>query len=98
MAQHFLLSPEAKTISTKRIARMSEDEAIKTFRDIRWNDTNGEPVCPCCGSLSYYDMKATKRYKCKDCKKTYSVTSGTIFLSRELPFGYRAKGFLISRN
>lgn len=84
MAQHFLLSPEAKTISTKKIARMSESEAVTTFRNIRWNDTNGEPVCPNCGSLSYWDMKATSRFKCKDCKKTYSVTSGTVFSSHKL--------------
>ena len=84
MAQHFLLSPEAKTLSTKQVARMSEIEAIETFKNIRWNNTNGEPVCPCCGSVSYYDMKATKRYKCKDCKKTYSVTSGTIFAYHKL--------------
>ncbi len=66
MAQHFLLSTEAKTLSTKQVSRMSEIEAIETFKNIRWNNTNGEPVCPCCGSVSYYDMKATKRYKCKD--------------------------------
>ena len=84
MAQHFLLSTEAKTLSTKSIARMSELEAIYTFQNIRWASTNGKPVCSCCGSLNYWEMKATSRYKCKDCKKTYSVTSGTIFAYHKL--------------
>lgn len=84
MAQHFLLSSEAKTLSTKKVARMSEEEAVETFKKIRWADTNGEPVCPCCGSLNHWNMKATKRYKCKDCKKTFSVTSGTVFASHKL--------------
>lgn len=84
MSQHFLLSPKAKTLSTKQVARMSEIEAKEVFKNIRWESTEGEPVCPCCGSLSFWDMSKTKRYKCKDCKKTYSVTSGTIFAYHKL--------------
>jgi len=84
MAQHFLLSAEARTLSIKKITRMSEDEAVEVFKSLRWASTDGEPVCPCCGSLNYWNMRATKRHKCKDCKKTYSVTSGTIFASHKL--------------
>lgn len=29
---------------------MSEDEAFENFKAIRWSDTDGEPVCPSCGS------------------------------------------------
>lgn len=50
MAQHYLLSAEARNLSILKIATMSEMEAFKTFKMIRWSETEGEPVCPCCGS------------------------------------------------
>lgn len=50
MAQHFLLSSEARSFSLVKIARMTERQAESFFRKIRWNETNGKPVCPCCDS------------------------------------------------
>jgi len=85
MAQHFLLSPEAKTIDLEKIIKLSDVQAEKQFRLIRWSDTKGKPVCPECGSASYWKMKSSKRYRCSDCKHTYSVTSGTIFADHKLP-------------
>jgi len=85
MAQHFLLSPEAKTINIEKIILLSDIQAEKQFRMIRWSDTNGKPVCSECGSTSYWKMKSSKRYRCADCKHTYSVTSGTIFADHKLP-------------
>ena len=51
MAQHFLLSAKARTLSLVQVARMSEDEARATFRAMRWHSTGGDPVCPACGCL-----------------------------------------------
>lgn len=51
MAQHFLLSSKARSLSLIKIATMSDDEVDEVFKQIRWADTNGEPVCPCCGSV-----------------------------------------------
>ncbi len=48
MSQHFLLSRTAKTLSLASVFRMSDADAEATFRQVRWADTAGEPVCPYC--------------------------------------------------
>jgi len=84
MSQHFLLSPAAKTLSLVKVMRMSEEEARTAFRQIRWTETEGEPICPMCGCVDHYDLKTRQVYKCKGCAKQFSITSGTIFASRKL--------------
>jgi len=84
MAQHFLLSPIAKTLTITKVLRMSDRDAEKAFRAIRWADTDGEPVCPKCGGLDHYNLKSRPVWKCKGCAKQFSLTSGTIFHSRKL--------------
>lgn len=85
MAQHYLLSAKARTLSVASVARMTEDQAVTTFRALRWASTDGAPVCPDCGSLSVYGYASRPIFKCKDCRKQFSVTSGTIFANRKLP-------------
>ena len=85
MAQHFLLSSEAKTLNLLKIAKYTEKQAETYFRKIRWADTNGKPVCTDCGSLEHYDLKTRSVWKCKDCGKQFSVTSGTLFAAHKLP-------------
>lgn len=85
MAQHFLLSAAARTLSVSKVARLSDEEAANTFRLIRWTDTQGEPVCPECGCISSYAYRTRPLWKCRGCGKQYSVTSGTIFASRKMP-------------
>jgi hypothetical protein len=57
MAQHFLQSPQAKTLSLAKVFRMSGAEAEATFRKLRWPENNGEPVCPRCGGLNAYERR-----------------------------------------
>ena len=78
MAQHFLLSKEARTLSLAKVIRMSDDEAFTAFMGIRWAENNGEAVCPRCGSVEVYTYAARKIFKCKGCGSQFSVTSGTI--------------------
>lgn len=85
MAQHFLLSKAARSLSLTRVARMSEDEARQAFRQIRWNDNEGEPYCPRCGCVAVYGYAVRPIFKCKGCNHQFSVTSGTIFASHKLP-------------
>jgi transposase-like protein len=85
MAQHFLLSAAARSLSLATVARMSDEEAHDAFRLVRWSDTKGEPVCPRCGCLDSYRYQARKLYKCKGCGHQFSITAGTIFASRKLP-------------
>ena len=54
MAQHFLLSSKARTISLAAVLRMSDQEAYDAFKAIRFSDNGGEAYCPKCGSVDLY--------------------------------------------
>lgn len=86
MAQHFLLSAKARTLSLKAVFRMGEDAAYRTFCELRWPDTEGEAVCPRCGCVETYNIATRRKFKCVACHHQFSVTSGTIFASRKLSF------------
>src|ERR1700730_13798268 len=94
MAQHFLLSAAAKSLSLASVFTMTDADAEMTFRCIRWADTNGEPVCSHCGGVDAYDcrrLKGAPRFRCRACKKDFTLTSGTLFASHKLPLrGYLA--------
>jgi transposase-like protein len=85
MAQHFLLTAAARTLSVTAVARMSEEEARATFQRIRWASNGGAPFCPKCGCTAVYAYTTRALWKCKACNHQFSVTSGTIFASRKLP-------------
>jgi transposase-like protein len=90
MAQHFLKTAAARSLSLAQVMRMTDAEAETLFRQVRWPDTNGEPVCPECGSTKLYDCRrpnGTPRWRCaeKECRAEFTITSGTIFASRKLP-------------
>jgi transposase-like protein len=85
MAQHFLLSSAARTLSLKAVYRMSDGEAFASFKQIRWANNAGLPVCPRCGSVEVYEYRARRIFKCKGCGSQFSITTGTIFASRKLP-------------
>jgi len=84
MAQHFLLSSAARSLSLSQVMRLSEDEAFKLFTSIRFAQNNGAPFCPKCGGTECYTYTARKIFKCKACQAQFSATSGTIFASRKL--------------
>jgi transposase-like protein len=84
VAQHFLLSTQARTLSLAKVLRLSDQEAYDAFKAIRFSESGGEPFCPKCGSLAVYEFKARKIFKCKECEAQFSLTSGTIFGSRKL--------------
>jgi len=87
MAQHFLLSRAAKTLSLASGVSASIEEAELTSAKLRWVDTNGAPVCPVCGCLRCYECRpnGVLRFRCKGCRKDFTVTSGTLFASHKLP-------------
>jgi len=86
MAQHFLLSADSRTLSLRSIYRAGEEAAYRTFCEMRWPETNGEAVCPCCGHDEAYKITTRRKFKCKACHHQFSVTSGTIFASRKMDF------------
>lgn len=91
MPQHFLLSAAARTLSLAKVMRMTEEAARETFKGIRWAATNGEPVCPVCGSCDVYDLTTRKTFKCAACYKQFSVTSGTIFARCLVAYRFTAR-------
>ena len=84
MAQHFLLSTQARTLSLAKVLRLSDDEAFQAFKAIRWADNDGEPYCPKCGCVAVYEYASRRIFKCQGCEAQFSVTSSTIFASRKL--------------
>jgi transposase-like protein len=86
MAQHFLLSAQARTLSLKEIYQAGEDAAYATFRKLRWPETDGSPLCPRCSCTKAYELATRRKFKCAACHHQFSVTSGTIFACRKLAF------------
>jgi hypothetical protein len=67
MAQHFLLSAAARSLSPARVMSMSEVEAENVFARLRWPQTDGKPVCPTCGCQVCYDCRRSPdraRWRC----------------------------------
>ncbi|MBL8567166.1 MAG: IS1595 family transposase [Hyphomicrobiaceae bacterium] len=86
MATHFLLQAKARTIRLRDVFAMGEDKAWDLFKQLRWPENDGKPVCPKCGSVESYEITTRRKHKCKACHHQFSVTSGTIFASRKLSF------------
>jgi hypothetical protein len=52
MAQHFLLTAAARTLTLASVARMSDEQAERVFVRLRWSDNNGDAYRPHCGCLT----------------------------------------------
>jgi transposase-like protein len=73
-------------VSKRKALPTSLLEAVRYFTDLdvatefvaklRW--PNG-PVCPNCGGVEYSYLTTRRLWKCKECKRQYSVKVGTIF-------------------
>jgi transposase-like protein len=97
MAQHFLLTAKARTLSLKQIFTMSDDTAFSLFKEARWGE--GDPACPACGTVdAHYFIRTRKQWRCRACNHTFSLTSGTIFASHKLPLKTYIAAIAISSN
>lgn len=87
-SQHFLLSKKARTLSLRRIHRLSDDEAYAEFVALRFAGNNGEPFCSKCGGTKLYNITTRRRWRCADksCGAEFSATSGTVFQDRKLSY------------
>jgi len=88
MAQHFLLSAGARSLSAAKIMRMSDGGVENVFLRLRWPETDGNPVCPDCGCSICYACRRPAgqlRWRCKACRGDFSITSGTLFAWHKLP-------------
>lgn len=65
-------------------ARYFEDPDVATefVAQLRWPDG---PVCPQCGEREHYYLAKRRVWKCKACKKQFSVKQGSIFEDSAIP-------------
>lgn len=86
MSSHFLLSAKARTLSLSAVLRMTDLDAETAFRAVRWTD--GKAICPHCECPTVYECRRPSgalRFRCKACRKDFSITSGTLFASHKMP-------------
>lgn len=57
-------------------------EATKFFESFRWNN---KPRCVFCGSKNIGERNKDNRFHCKNCQKSFSVTTGTFLHNTRLP-------------
>src|SRR5437588_6107178 len=74
------------TSLTNRIFH-DEDTARRHFEALRWPDG---PICPHCGAFNNAtEMKGKSTrpgvYKCKDCRKPFTATIGTLYERSHIP-------------
>jgi len=63
----------------------TQESCVKYLEDKRWH---GKPVCVYCGRdkvSSHHEKNRSSRLQCSACKKSFSVTMGTIFHDSRLP-------------
>jgi transposase-like protein len=80
------MSAAARTLSPVDLCELSEDAAHKMLCEMRWEDTDGAPVCPHCSCPAVYTYRCRRVFKCEACHRQFSVTSGTLLAYRKLPF------------
>jgi transposase-like protein len=78
--------PNPDTLSTFQFFQRfpNEEAARKRFEAQRWGN---QPVCGHCGSVDVVEVKDHKPmpYRCKDCRKHFSVRTGTVLAESRLP-------------
>jgi transposase-like protein len=88
MAQHFLLSAAARSLSIVQVMSLPDQEIEALFMRLRWPETGGGPVCPRCECARCYDCRRAggqARWRCSACRHDFSITSGTLFAWHKLP-------------
>lgn len=82
-----LKGAQQRTQKGQSVLNLTEDEARAHVEKLLW--PNGEPVCRHCGSVNAYRMQGKScrpgLCRCRDCKKQFTVTVGTIFEDSHLP-------------
>ena len=86
-----MATPENLNLITLSPYFSDGDKARELLESLRWPDG---PVCPHCGNSEAYKLEAkpesktavrTGVYKCKKCRKQFTVTVGTIFEDSRIP-------------
>ena len=77
-------TPPAKVLSVYEFQQLFPDEqaAIDYLAKILWADG---PVCPYCGGKRISERAIKNYYRCKDCRKDFTIRVGTIFHRSHIP-------------
>jgi transposase-like protein len=59
-----------------------QDVCVQFVAKLRWPDG---PVCPTCGGTEHSYLTTRRVWKCKDCKRQFSVKVGSIFEDSAIP-------------
>jgi transposase-like protein len=73
-----------KTLEEAIIYFADEDNAFNYAVAVRWPEG---VFCPWCDSSNHSFIGTRRIWKCKDCKKQFSVRVGTIFEDSPIPLG-----------
>jgi transposase-like protein len=79
----------------------NERAAVELFERMRWGS---EPCCPKCGSVDVYQMRdsvtgdrqANFRWRCRDCKKQFTVRTNHVMEESRLPLTVWAMAFWLA--
>src|SRR5690606_25280105 len=75
---------KARDFDRDEIDSLDEEGAIKYLAKYRW--PNGQQACPTCGVVSRHKFRKRRRHwRCRQCSREFSVTTGTVFQDRKLP-------------
>jgi transposase-like protein len=74
--------PKPKTLQQIIQHYSDEQTCIDTVARMRWPSG---PECPACATKEPYYLKTQKRFKCRDCRRQFSVKLGTIFEDSPVP-------------
>ena len=79
MAQHFLLSAAARSLSCAKIMRMSDCGVENVFLRLRWPETDGRPVCPRCSCTACHACRRSigqPRWRLRQFSRQQSIVGG----------------------
>lgn len=64
------------------LVKLNEAESESIFIYCKYDE---DMSCPRCGSLDVFKMKTRPNYQCRDCRKQFSLTTGTLLTNTNLP-------------
>ena len=88
MAQHFLLSTAAKSLSLASVFTMKDEQSgndIPPYPLGRYRRRAGLSALRRRDAYDCRRLKGAPRFRCRACVKDFSITSGTLFASHKLP-------------
>lgn len=77
--RNYLLRKDYRKVDLKSISRYSEEQALLRLQEVRWGHlAEGHQCCPKCGDIdAHYVCPSIGGFKCRACKRQFTVLSGT---------------------